>query len=207
MHTIDWLRGHAAEIALVLSVATVVARLLYALVARRLGAHPRLRAAVESLAAWSPDVLRGLVQLYRAVTGVDLPMPLVDARDAEIARLRDALAAAQGDRLTLRPQVPAPIDPQRGAVRPAVLLASVFVVGMLGVASLRCRANLPAVSGCTPYARRCVNGYTELCSGSQRWERDGDVPCARLEQVCVAGACVDPPDAAAGDASADGGAR
>lgn len=104
---------------------------------------------------------------------------------------------------------------QRGNIR-AAGLGLVFLVAVAGY-TLRCRPNLPPVSGCTPYARRCsADGYTEVCSASQRWHRDGDVPCSRIEQVCVAGACVDPPDAsllpgaslpADGDASTDGGAR
>lgn len=81
-----------------------------------------------------------------------------------------------------------------------------LVVGLSGLA-LQCRPNLPPVSGCAPYARRCNGDFTEVCSAQQRWHSDGDVPCARLEQVCIEGACVDPPDAAAGDASTDGGAQ
>lgn len=93
---------------------------------------------------------------------------------------------------------------QRGRARVAAV--GLFVIVALSGFALRCRPNLPPVSGCTPYTRRCsADGYTELCSGSQRWHRDGDVPCARLELVCIAGACVDDPDAAAGDASTDGG--
>lgn len=79
-----------------------------------------------------------------------------------------------------------------------------LVVGLSGFA-LQCRPNLPPVSGCTPYTRRCTpDGRTEVCSASQRWHRDGDVPCARLEQVCIEGACVDPP---ADAGVADGGDR
>lgn len=91
---------------------------------------------------------------------------------------------------------------QRGHARVAAVGLFV-IVALSAFASLRCRPNLPPVSGCTPYTRRCTaDGYTEVCSASQRWHLDGDVPCSRIEQVCVAGACVDPPD----DAGAtDGG--
>jgi len=92
---------------------------------------------------------------------------------------------------------------QRGHTRFAAL--GLFVLVALSAYVLRCTPHLPPVSGCTPYARRCsADGYTELCSASQRWHRDGDVPCSRLEQVCLEGACVDPP---ADAGAADGGAR
>lgn len=99
---LTWITLHALEIPLYLAVATALARIVYGLVARLVAPYPRLRAAVEALAAASPDVLRGLAQLYRAVTGRDLPMPLIDARDAELARLRDQLAVSQSERIELR---------------------------------------------------------------------------------------------------------
>jgi len=114
MHTIEWVRAHALDVALYLACATVVARVAYAFVARLVAPYPRLRAAVEALAAGSPDLLRGFAQLYRVVTGIDLPLPMIDARDAEIARLRAALAVAQGDLMALRATrvaPPAPVDP------------------------------------------------------------------------------------------------
>ncbi len=90
---------------------------------------------------------------------------------------------------------------QHGRAR-FLTLGMFVLVALGGFSLLRCRANLPPVANCTPYSHRCNDGYTELCSASQRWHRDGDVPCARIGQVCLEGACVDPP----ADAGADGGA-
>lgn len=94
----EWLRAHALDVALYLSIVTALCRVLYAAVARIVAPYPRARHVVESVAAISPDVLRAVVQIYRAVTGRDLPAPLVDQRDAEIAQLRGA-AAATGARV------------------------------------------------------------------------------------------------------------
>lgn len=115
---LTWITLHALEIPLYLAAVTALARILYALVARLVAPYPRLRAAVEALAAASPDVLRGLAQLYRVVTGRDLPMPLVDARDAELARLRDQLAVAQGERIELRARLAELVTTASAAVPP-----------------------------------------------------------------------------------------
>lgn len=220
MHTIEWVRAHALDVALYLACATVVARVAYAFVARLVAPYPRLRAAVEALAAGSPDLLRGFAQLYRVVTGIDLPLPMIDARDAEIARLRAALAVAQGDLMALRATrvaPPAPVDPQAGHLR-AGLLGVVLLVAAAGFA-LRCRpatdagyavAGLPAASQCSARSYRCASGIPEVCAsagGALRWwptvppGPDGRrVPCAR----CVVDA--DGGVAHCDNASADGGA-
>ncbi len=119
-----------ATIAAYLSALTIAARVVYAIVARVVAPHPRARAIVEVLAAISPDLLRAAVQAYRAVTGREVASPLIDARDAELARLRAALAAAQAAQLPLRPRVPPP-DPQSGRAS----LGALVVVLLCGACS------------------------------------------------------------------------
>ena len=43
------------------------------------------------------------------------------------------------------------------------------------VALAGCR--LPPVSGCRPGDQRCREGWTEVCSPTQRWHTYGDVAC------------------------------
>lgn len=105
MTSVEWLRAHALDVALYLSIATAVARVLYSIVSRVVAPFPRARHVVESVAAMSPDVLRAAVQLFRAVTGRDLPAPLIDARDAEISHLRDTAAATGARVLDLEAEV------------------------------------------------------------------------------------------------------
>jgi hypothetical protein len=90
---------NSTDLSVYLAVATVVARVTYAVVARLVAPHPRWRAVVEAIAAASPDVLRVAAQLFRALSGRDFPLPLIDARDAELRDLRRRVAALAGARL------------------------------------------------------------------------------------------------------------
>jgi hypothetical protein len=100
VHTIlAWAVAHP-EAALAASAALVaLLRALYALVSRVVAPYPRLRAAVEALAALGPDVLRAVLQLARAVSGRPLPSLDLDARDAELASLRAQVARLQAREL------------------------------------------------------------------------------------------------------------
>ena len=70
---VHWLDAPALSIALVLATATGLLRAAYALAARILAPYPRARAFVEAVAAMAPDVLRFVQQVYRVLTGRDLP--------------------------------------------------------------------------------------------------------------------------------------
>ena len=54
-----WISMHALDVALYLSIATALLRAL----SRALAPYPRARAAVEVIAALSPDVVRAVAQL------------------------------------------------------------------------------------------------------------------------------------------------
>jgi hypothetical protein len=54
-----WISTHALDIALYLSIATALLRAL----SRVLAPYPRARAAVEVIAALSPDVVRAVAEL------------------------------------------------------------------------------------------------------------------------------------------------
>ena len=54
-----WLSTHALDVALYLSIATALLRAL----SRVLAPYPRARAAVEVIAALSPDVVRAVTEL------------------------------------------------------------------------------------------------------------------------------------------------
>lgn len=54
-----WLSTHALDVALYLSIATALLRAL----SRALAPYPRARAAVEVIAALSPDVVRAVTEL------------------------------------------------------------------------------------------------------------------------------------------------
>ena len=54
-----WISTHALDIALYLSIATALLRAL----SRLLAPYPRARAAVEAIAALSPDVVRAVSQI------------------------------------------------------------------------------------------------------------------------------------------------
>lgn len=107
-------------------------------VSRLAAPHPRARAVVEAFAAASPDVLRAFGELYRAATGRDLPLPSIDARDAEIARQRDVIAAQAARLQELGAADLRARDPlSRGMSPPVppVALGLVVLLGALGCAS------------------------------------------------------------------------
>lgn len=54
-----WISMHALDVALYLSIATALLRAL----SRALAPYPRARAAVEVIAALSPDVVRAVTEL------------------------------------------------------------------------------------------------------------------------------------------------
>ena len=107
-----------------------VLRAAYALLARLVAPYPRLRAAVEAVAAIGPDPIRAILQALRAVTGRALPWTVADARDAEIAALRAEVARLQG---------PSTRAAERGSARVGVL-AMVLVPGLLMVSTIRFRS-------------------------------------------------------------------
>ena len=94
---VAWLTAHAADIGAAMAALTVVLRGVYAVVSATVKPYPRLRAIVEAVAAASPDVMRGVVQLLRAVTGKDVPSVVTDARDEKIATLTRELATARAE--------------------------------------------------------------------------------------------------------------
>lgn len=122
-----------------------------------------------------------------------------------------------GAELPRDPAVPIPIAPapsgsragERGRATvdvvlfcwtlPVVLTASAAVL----VWSLEgCHPRLPPVAGCRPNATRCWADQPEICSPTQRWQPEGDMPCGEAGGVCLEDA-----DAGAycGRAAADAG--
>lgn len=101
-----WLVAHPVEAAAVAASAVALLRALYSVLARALAPYPRVRATLEALAALAPDVIRFGVMVARAVTGLPLPAPAVDVRDAEIAALRARVAVLAAERVTVAPPPP-----------------------------------------------------------------------------------------------------
>jgi len=189
-----WAESHPEAAALVAAAVVSVLRAAYALLARLVAPYPRLRAAVEAVAAIGPDPLRAILQALRAVTGRALPWTVADARDAEIAALRAEVAR-------LRP--PESRAAERGSARPGALLALLVLLWAGLAVELQGCPRLPPVAGCAPTAQRCgPSGHPEVCSASQRWEPAGDVSCAAVGGVCVLEAGV----AHCAPAPSDGGA-
>lgn len=76
---------------------------------------------------------------------------------------------------------------------------------LLILALAACEPRLPPVSHCTPYVNACIGGRPMVCSGDQRWEPSGDLPCSAVAAGAV---CVMLPDGRAGcGIASDGGAR
>lgn len=73
MQLIAWLNSHAAAIAVALALVTLFLRAAKAVAALYAPAHPRLAAAVEVLAAASPDVVRALAKAFEVLTGRRVP--------------------------------------------------------------------------------------------------------------------------------------
>lgn len=69
---------------LLLAAVTIVARVIYALISRVVQPFPRARAAVEALAAATPDVLRAGLQVVAIITGKPAPkLDLVPVGDPD----------------------------------------------------------------------------------------------------------------------------
>lgn len=88
-----WAVAHPEATFALAAAFVALLRTVYATVTRLVQPYPRVRAAVEAIAALAPDLLRAAVMLARAVTGLPLPSLAVDSRDAEIAQLRARVAA------------------------------------------------------------------------------------------------------------------
>lgn len=212
---IAWAIAHPVEAATLAASAVALLRGLYALLARILAPYPRARAVVEAVAALAPDVLRFGVMVARAVTGLPIPSPSVDTRDAEIAALRSRVAELAASRTDASsPLVGRPGGSSgRASVGALVALAVGGPVALLPVAAaapgcgpgrelvMRVAPGVPSPSSCSPAgASRCEGAVPVVCSASGRWwpATPASAPCAR---GCVVG------DAGAYCAAADGGAR
>lgn len=210
-----WLVAHPASALELLAALTLLVRAVYAALARVLAPYPRVRAAVEALAAVSPDLWRALVMVARAVTGYPYPSPIADARDAEIAALRARVAELASDRVTTAPPAPrgSPGRTDVGTVLTIAVVAlfvamSAVVLGSIATGCgpgrelvMRVAPGVPAASSCSPAgASRCEGAVPVVCSASGRWwpATPAGAPCAH---GCVVG------DGGAYCAAADGGAR
>lgn len=98
-----WAIAHPDAAAAYAALVVALLRAVYALISRLVQPYPRLRAAVEAVAALGPDVGRAGLQLYRAVTGHALPSIDLDTRDAELAALRARVAELTAGRVTTAP--------------------------------------------------------------------------------------------------------
>ncbi|MBL0220246.1 MAG: hypothetical protein IPQ07_41050 [Myxococcales bacterium] len=96
---IAWAIAHPDAAAAYAALAVALLRALYALLSRLVQPYPRLRAAVEAIAALGPDVARAGLQGYRALTGRPVPSLDLDAKDAEIAALRARVAELAAPRV------------------------------------------------------------------------------------------------------------
>ena len=183
-----WAESHPEAAALVAAAVVSVLRAAYALLARLVAPYPRLRAAVEAVAAIGPDPLRAILQALRAVTGRALPWTVADARDAEIAALRAEVARLQG---------PSTRAAERGSARPGALL--VVVVLALGAylvvgcgpareAVMRAAPGVPDPVGCVAGTQRCDGQVPQVCSASGRWWPSLPVRPDGSQREC--GACV-----------------
>lgn len=212
---IRWITLHATEIAAVSALVATLLRVVYQIVAALVKPYPRLRASVEAVAAMSPDVLRFAGQTFRALTGRDLPLPLIDARDAELARLRKTVAR-QAALLAAIPPGSSIVPP---ATRPTAVPPPPGLTLLLAFALAGCpkviREPEPTAprEGCPQGATTCHEGHPWVCGPGGKWSR-ADRRCDRLgARCCLAAspydsglrhACV---PAAACVEDTDGGAR
>lgn len=189
MYLVDLLSSQKAP--LVVAAAVAALRVLYAIVSRVVRPYPRARAAVEAVAALSPDLLRALLQLVAVITGrpaVSLDRTQDDVREREW-RDRAALAERQRDELARSiakaeapppsPASPAPA-PEDGLAerqsmvpeRPSSPEVPPVVLGALvafAVLTLTGCPKPPPVSHCTPLSSRCDDDRLQVCSPDQRW--------------------------------------
>lgn len=231
--TVHWLDAHALSIALILAMATGILRAAYALASRILAPYPRARAFVEAVAAMAPDLLRFMQQVYRVMTGRDLPStqpvslapaaPVGIALPAEkqgalvVSETRPVAHPTPADGVAFDAQRvalgavtvdPGKSDGQRGSVDLPGLLTCIIAAILAGALCVGCPRN-PPVSGCQPEAQTCINDRPHVCSASQRWHVAGDRTCSSIGGQCtVLGGrayCAPVADAGAADAS-EGGA-
>lgn len=107
MHSLyAWITAHPIEAFALAGGLVALLRALHSVLAQVLLPYPRARAVVEAIAAIAPDVIRFGVMVARAVTGLPLPSPAVDTRDAELAALRSRVAELTAGRVTTAPPPP-----------------------------------------------------------------------------------------------------
>lgn len=126
---VHWLDTHALSIAVALATATGILRALYALASRVLAPYPRARAFVEAVAAMAPDFLRFAQQVFRLLTGRDLPStqpasiaPALPA-DAVVLRSPTTAATLAGEVALQQPANPRETLPPPAPIAPAPLRA------------------------------------------------------------------------------------
>lgn len=91
-----WAVAHPEAAFALAAAAVALLRAVYTVLSRLVAPYPRVRAALEAVAALAPDVARFIVMVLRVVTGRQLPAAMVDVRDAEIEQLRRQLSATTG---------------------------------------------------------------------------------------------------------------
>jgi len=221
---IAWAIAHPDAAAAYAALAVALLRALYALLSRLVQPYPRLRAAVEAIAALGPDVARAGLQGYRALTGRPVPSLDLDARDAEIAALRARVAELAASRVdTGAPLVGRPGgSPGRASVGAMVALALGATAALLLMAAalpgcpsvIHEPAVAPPPGACVRGATACHLGTPFRCGPdgwSQADRRCGGLGTDAAQVVCcttpsalrpgaTVAACV-PPSACVGEVS------
>jgi hypothetical protein len=188
MYLVDLLSSQKAP--LVVAAAVAALRVLYAIISRIVRPYPRARAAVETVAALSPDLLRALLQLVAVITGrpaasLDRTQSDLDKKEwrdrAILAELqRDELARSIAKAETAAPPAsPAPVPAEAPAERqsmvpertsspevPPVVLGALVALALLTLTGC---PKPPPVSHCTPLSSRCDDDRLQVCSPDQRW--------------------------------------
>lgn len=137
----SWAAAHPLEAGALFGAAIALARAVYAALSRLVAPYPRLRAVLEAFAALGPDVLRFVVMIVRAVTGLQLPAAMVDARDQTIADLRAEVDSLRGSVARFASaQVPPPRNAQSGfaPISALVAVSALGIVLTLGALLLGC---------------------------------------------------------------------
>ena len=98
---VAWYLAHPVEATAALAAFVGMVRSVWRVAGPRLAAiSPRWRSAVEGVAAFGPDVLRGVVKIVHALTGRDLGPLLLGPGADETAAQR--IAALEQDNAALR---------------------------------------------------------------------------------------------------------
>lgn len=177
---------------------------------------PRVQGLLRLARGAGLDPVRALEGAAQVVTG---RVP-VDPRDAEIASLREALAAYQrrtldshavtmtfdpSARQTIAPEVAEVArritDGQRGHVETGVL-GYLLVLAVVAVAAVGC-PNWQRPACATPGTSLCVRNQPHYCGTAHELTPVGDEPCERTGRVCV----IDPDGTGSCAPAADGGVR